>query len=397
LKILALGIGKIGSALIRDLVESPDVSEIVGGDIDFERVQRHVTKMGLSHKVRAERVDVMDHEKLVKLIKSGFDCVTSTLISDYNVRVAGACIEAGVNMVDVGTTPQEVFELDKEAKNAGVTIVPSCGLDPGIDRIMEGYGTRKLDTVEEIYLWCGGFPQKGTPGYDNLFRYKVAWYWKRAIESYLGRAKILRDGQVIEVEKLTGPGNPETTTFPEPIGECEAFYTSAPFDTIEHLGLKNVKNAWNKTVRWKGHCDIWTKLIALGLTSAEPLKVKECEVAPFDFMVELGNKVLPYGDGEGDLVVERVHVGGKKDGKKTHFVYELVDLYDKERKVTAMGRTTAYPSSILSQMVARKQLKERGVIHASKIGWGTETAKIFLDEMEKRNLHITETLIQPFT
>jgi lysine 6-dehydrogenase len=395
LKILALGIGKIGSALIKDLIESPDVSEIVAGDIDFERVQRHVTKMGWNHKVRAAHIDVTDHEKLVRLMKSGFDCVTSTLISDHNVRVAKAAIEAEVNMADVGTTPHEIFELDEKAKNARVTIMPSYGLDPGIDRIIEGYGARKLDTVEEIYLWCGGFPQKNTPGYSNPLRYKVAWYWRRAIETYLGKARILRDGKIVEVEKLAGPDNPENITFPEPIGECEAFYTSAPFDTIEHLGLNGVKNAWNKTVRWKGHCDIWNKLIALALTSMSPLKVGQCEVTPMDFMVELGNKSLQYEEGEGDVVVERVHVGGQKDGKETRLVYELVDFYDNQRQVTAMGRTTAYPTSVVSQMIGRGEITEKGVIHASRFGWNTELAKRFFTEMAKRNVHITETAIEP--
>jgi len=282
-RVLALGIGKIGTALLKDLVESCDVSEIVAGDLTSERLQHYVSQMGWENRVRTERIDVTDHDKLVELMKGGFDVVASTLISELNVRVAKAAIEAGVSMVDVGTTPLEIFELDTEAKEAGVAIIPSCGLDLGIDRILEGYAARKLDRVEEIYLWCGGSPQKNTPAYNSPLRYKVGWYWRGAVQTNIGKATILRDDRVVEVEKLTGPGNPETVFFPEPVGECEAFFTSAPFDTIEHLGLKEVKNSWNKTVRWKGHCDIWTKLIGLGLTSTERLKFGQCEVSPLDF------------------------------------------------------------------------------------------------------------------
>lgn len=397
MKILALGIGKIGSALLRDLAESRDVSEIVAGDLALERVQQYVSKMGWDNRVRAERVDVTDHEKLVRLMKDDVDAVASALISEYNVRVAEAAIEAGVGMVDVGGTPSEIFELNRRAKEAGVAIIPSCGLDPGIDRIMEGYAAKKLDKVDEIFLWCGGFPQKNTPGYNNPLRYKIAWHWRGAVQTNIGKARILRDGKVVDVEKLTGPGNPETVIFPDPVGECEAFFTSAPFDTIEHLDLKEVKNAWNKTVRWKGHCDIWAKLIELGLTSTEPLKFSKCEASPLDFFVELGNRTLQYEEGEGDVVVERVQVGGIKNGKKTRFVYELVDFYDKKRQVSAMGRTTSYPCSILSQMIGRGEIQERGVIHASKIGYNTETAKRFLDEMSERGLHITEAVTEPLS
>jgi lysine 6-dehydrogenase len=298
-------------------------------------------------------------------------------------------------MVDVGMIIPETFTLDGAAREAGITIVPSCGLDMGIDRVLEGFAATRFDVVENIYVWCGGFPQKNTPGYNNPLHYKVSWNWRRAIESYLGKVSILQDGQVVQVDKMSGPANPEIITFQEPIGECEAFYTSAPFDTIEHLGLKGVKNAWNKTVRWKGHCEIWTKLIALGLTDTEPLKVKQCEVAPIDFLAELGNKRFQYEEGEGDVVVERVQVGGQEDGKKTAREYQLVDFYDKKRNVTAMGRTTAYTCSIISQIVRRGEITQKGIVHPSKIGWNTQLADRFFAELAKRDIHITEKVMQP--
>ncbi len=93
-------------------------------------------------------------------------------------------------------------------------------------------------------------------------------------------------------------------------------------------------------------------------------------------------------------MVERGQVDGINNGKKTRLVYELVD-FDKEGHVSAMGRTTAYPCSILSQVIGRGGIEEKGVIHASRIGWRTETAKRFLDEMSKTGLHITEAVTQP--
>ena len=395
MKILALGIGKIGKALLKDMIKNPEVLEVVAGDIDIQKLKQYINELG-SNKVKAEYIDIREHEKLVKLMKGEFDVVASTLPYEYNVEVAKAAIKAGVNMVDVGSDT-EIFNLDRKAKEVGVIIIPSCGLDPGIDRILEGYGAKKLDKIEGIYMWCGGFPQKNTPAYNNPLKYKITWYWKRAILSYIGKAKILRNGKIVEVEKLTGPRNPEIITFPEPIGECEAFYTSAPFDVIEHLGLKSVENAWNKTVRWKGHCDIWTKLIELGFTSNEILKVKECDITPFEFLIDLGKKTLQYEKGEGDIVVERVHMIGQKNGEKTLYGYELIDFYDKENDVTAMARTTAYPCSIVSQMIASGDIKEKGVLHASKIGWNTDQANKFFAELAKRNIKITKTITRPLT
>jgi lysine 6-dehydrogenase len=393
MRVLLLGVGKIGFAMLKDFAQSSEVSKVVVADVDIQKARRRVDELG-SDKITSERLDITDHKRTVRLMKSGFDVVASALLAEHNVEAARAAVEAGVSMVDVGATPAHVFDLDRDAQQRGATILPSCGLDPGIDRILEGHGARKLDKITEIHMLCGGFPQKNTSAYNNLLRYKISWYWKRAIETSLGKATILRDGRVIQVDKLTGPGNPEIAVFPEPVGECEAFYSGAPLDTIKHLGLKDVNNAWEKTVRWPGHCETWTKLIDLGLVSAEPLQVKGCQVAPMDFLVELGNKTLQYQKGEVDVVVQRVRVIGEKDGEDRQYVYELIDFYDKERDVTAMGRTTAYPCSILSQMIGRGDVRERGVIHASKIGWNAELSSRFFRELAKRNIQISENSVR---
>jgi len=391
MRILVLGVGKQGSVLVRDLIESHEVSEVVAGDIDIRKLKQCINKLA-SEKVRAEQIDVTNHAKLVKLMKGGFDVVANALPWTYSLDVAKAAIEANINCVDLGPSP-DVFQLDKDAKAAGVTVIPSCGLDPGIDSVLEGYGAAKLDKVEKIHMWCGGIPQKNTPAYNNPLRYKITWWWEGTISTYLGTTKILHDGKIVEAEKLSGPGNPEIIRFPEPVGECEAFHVGAPLQLIEHLGLKDVKEAWSKTVRWPGHCEIWRKLIDLGLTRTDlRLKIKGCEITPREFLIGLGEKTLQYEKGEGDLVVMRVHVIGEKNGEETTYAYEFMDFYDEEKGVTAMARTTSYPCSIVAQMIARGEIKEKGVVHAGKIGWHPQLAKSFLSKLKKRNIHIHETV-----
>ncbi len=389
MRTLVLGVGKQGSVLVRDLIESRDVSEVVAGDIDIQRLKQCIDKLA-SEKVRAEKIDVKDHAKLVKLMKEGFNVVANALPWTYRLDVAKAAIEACVNYVDLGPSP-EVFQLNEDAKAAGVTVIPSCGLDPGIDSVLEGYGARKLDKVEKIHMWCGGIPQKNTPAYNNPLRYKITWWWEGTVSTYCGTTKILRDGKIVEVEKLASS---EIIRFPEPIGRCEAFYSGAPLLLIKHLGLKDVKEAWSKTVRWLGHCEIWRKLIDLGLTRTDlNLKIRECEITPREFLIELGEKTLQYEEGEGDLVVQRVHVIGEKNGEKTTYSYEFMDFYDEENGITAMARTTSYPCSIVTQMIARGEIKEKGVIHAGEIGWHPQLAKSFLSELKKRNIRIHETVL----
>ena len=393
MRILVLGIGKQGQILVRDLIRSSDVSQVVAGDADMKAVQKMLQEIP-SEKLQAEQIDVTDHDRLLKLMKGGFDVVASALPWRYNIDVANAAVDAKVNYVDLGS-PQAIYELDKAAKTAGITFVPSCGLEPGIDSILQGYGAKKLDKVEKLHSWCGGIPQKNTPAYQNPLRYKISWSWEGAIATSCGTARILLNGEIVEVEKLA---DPELIRFPEPMGECEAFYLGAPLLLIEHLGLKDVKEAWSKTVRWPGHCKIWKRLIDLGLTRTDlHLRIRGCEVTPREFLIELGKRTLQYADGEGDVVVQRVEVIGEKNGEKSAHSYELIDFYDEENGITAMARTTAYPCSIVSQMIARGDIKEKGIVHAGKIGWKKQLAEIFFYELAERSIYIRETETHPLS
>jgi lysine 6-dehydrogenase len=398
MKILMLGIGKIGTALLKDYSNCEGVSEVVAGDIDVELVKRTLERLK-SPKMRPERVDVKDTKKLKKIMSEGFDVVVSTLPSVLNYNVIKTAIEAGVNYTDVLSDP---WDLHKMAKNAGVTVLPSMGLDPGIDRVMEGTGAAQLDKVKEIHQYCGGFPQKNTPAYNNPIRYKISWDWNVTLDGYLGypdlyggkrgKTKILRGGEIIEVDVLSGLGNPEIIRFPEPLGELEAFFTGAHWDTIEQLGLKDVREATERTVRWPGHCEIWSKLIDLHLLDHEPVTTKGQKVEPRDILFEIGNKYLQYDKGEGDAVVVRVEVKGEKNNKPTKYTYELMDFYDPIADITSMGRTTAFPCSIASQMVARGEINEKGVVHPAKIGRNPSLRKKFFDELAKRNIHVSESI-----
>ncbi len=362
--------------MLKDLDAQPRVSEIVAADINVEQAKGF-----------AERVDVTDLASTVRLMKEGFDMVASGLPRPFCDAAASAAIEAGVGYVDVAASFATIFSLDGDARKAGVTVVPHIGLDIGIDRVLCGVGARKLDRPERFHVWCGGFPKKGTPGYDNPIRYKISWYWPYAVSSNLGSSKVLKDGEIVEIPHLS---DPEEIDFPEPIGRCEAYTTGDLIDVVEHLGLEGVKDAWAKTVRWPGHCEIWKKLVGLHLLDREPLNVRGVEVSPFDMFIALGEKTLQYGPGEEDAVCQRVEVSGVKDGQSAAYIYEFTDFADMENDISAMARTTAFPCSIVAQMIARGEFGMTGVVHPVKIGYDERLSNRFFEELAKRRINITE-------
>jgi lysine 6-dehydrogenase len=71
-------------------------------------------------------------------------------------------------------------------------------------------------------------------------------------------------------------------------------------------------------------------------------------------------------------------------------VYEFVDYYDDERQITAMMRTTAFPTSIIAQMLARGTIGARGVMPPEVCVPGEELIK----ELALRNVKITKKVTQ---
>jgi len=392
MRVLVLGVGKMGYGLLKDLVAQPDVSEIVAADANLEQAKRFAERVG-GEKISVKRVDVTDRASTVRLMKAGFDVVASGLPRPFCDAAASAAIEAGVGYADVAASFATIFSLDSAAKKAGVTVVPHIGLDIGIDRVLCGVGARKLDRPERFHVWCGGFPQKGTQGYNNPINYKISWYWPYAVSSNLGSSKVLKGGKIVEVPHLS---DPEDIDFPEPIGRCEAYTTGDLIDVVEHLGLKGVKDAWAKTVRWPGHCEIWRKLVGLHLLDVEPVKVKGVDVSPLDFFIALGEKTLQYEPGEGDAICQRVEVSGVKDGQQAAYIYEFIDFADMENDISAMARTTAFPCSVVAQMIAKGEFGMKGVVHPVRIGYDERLSDMFFVELSKRHINVTEYFKAPF-
>ena len=393
MKVLVLGIGKMGYGLLKDLAMQSDVDEIVAADVNVESAQYVVSRVN-SDKIEVRYCDVMKAAETISLMRDGFDVVASALPRPFCDAATSAAIEAGIGYADVAASFSTIFELDEAAKKAGVTAVPHIGLDIGIDRVLCGVGARKLDTVDSFRVWCGGFPKKGTPGYENPLRYKISWYWPYAALGNVGSSTVLLDGKMVEIPRLS---DTEEITFPEPIGKCETYTTGDLIDVIEHLNLDGVSEAWAKTVRWPGHSDIWKKIIELKLLDEESLNVKGNEITPRDFFLALGEKTLQYLPGEGDAICQRVEVSGTREGIKTAFIYEFIDFYDPGYDISAMARTTAFPCSIVAQMIANGDFKDAGVIHPVKIGWDEQLAKTFFKNLSIRGINIEEREVKPIS
>ena len=87
--------------------------------------------------------------------------------------------------------------LDKRAKQAGITIMPECGLDPGIDLVMYGDAKARFDSLSVINSYCGGFPEANAC--DNPMKYKVSWIWRGVLSSIMRDGRIIKGGKIIDI------------------------------------------------------------------------------------------------------------------------------------------------------------------------------------------------------
>ena len=114
-------------------------------------------------------------------------------------------------------------------------------------------------------------------------------------------------------------------------------------------------------MRFPGHAEKIKFLIDAGFFSEEAVEVAGRSVLPVDVSAAVLQKVLTKGDPK-DVTVMRVESIGTKRSRRTRVVFDLVDYYDEENRVTSMGRTTGFTAAIVARMLGRGEIKGTGVL-----------------------------------
>jgi len=377
MKVLILGCGNIGSVAAEDLAKSISSIQVVVADKNETKAKDVAERIGRSN-VSWIQLDATNHSKLANALKD-FDLVMGFLPGKLGYSLTGACINAGKDLVDVSYMSENPLALTDNAIKANVTIVPDCGLAPGISNILVGHAAAKLDKVQTVHIMVGGLPEKPVPPLD----YVITWSPENLIDEYMRKARIVKEGKIIEVEALSGL---EEVEFPE-FGKLEAFYTDG-LRTLPQT-ITDVYDMWEKTLRYPGHAEKIKLLRTLGFFEEKQIDVDGVAVSPRKLIVKLFEQKLRKPEVK-DIVALKVEVSGVKNGRQTRYVYHLLDYYDEKRGITAMARTTAYSASIIAQLMLQKALKEKGVVPTENIGKDDALFKLFLDELEKREIRIAK-------
>src|SRR5204862_625335 len=115
--------------------------------------------------------------------------------------------------------------LHAAARAKGVNVIPGCGLAPGMTAVLVAHAVARFDSVDEIHIRVGGLPLAPKPPLD----YQLVFSVEGLINEYVERARVVRDGKVVEIESMT---EVEELEFPQPFGKMEAFQTSGGTSTL---------------------------------------------------------------------------------------------------------------------------------------------------------------------
>jgi lysine 6-dehydrogenase len=379
MKILVLGAGRMGHGAVFDLIyNSPEVESVTVADYDFAKAKTLAAEIN-SPKLQAKQLDAANYSEVTALMR-GHDAAISCVNYWYNLELSRAAIETRTNFCDLGGNNYVVdaqLALDEEAKRAGINIIPDCGLAPGMVSILAMHGAGRFDEIEEIHIRVGGLPQNPRPPLN----YQLVFSVEGLINEYVEVARVIRNGEIKEIESMTELETLEFENFPP----LEAFQTSGGTSTLPDTFLGKIKELDYKTIRYAGHCEKFKTMIDLGLCSSEEIIADGIKVKPRKVLGELLQKNLPAD--EPDYVLVRLEFVGTSGGETKRLCYDIVDKFDEKTNLSAMMRTTAFPASIIAQMTAKGDVKMRGATPQEK---AVDPEK-FVAELARRNIVIWES------
>ena len=376
MRMLVLGAGLQGCACAYDLLRRPEVERVTLADLHPGRLPAFLKKKRNKRLVTA-RLDAKHSTRLRKLMR-GHDAVMNALPYYFNYPVAKAAIATGLHCADLGGNTEIVQKqktLHTDAQKKHVSVIPDCGLAPGMVNIIAAEGIRRVGDAESVKIFVGGLPQQPEPPLN----YQIVYSLEGALDYYTTPSWVLCEGRPERVDALS---ELEDVAFPSPVGTLEAFHTGGGISTMPWAYRGKVRTMEYKTLRYPGHVAIMRPIREMGLLALDPVKVKGTAVVPRDAFIAAVSPRLTKPNGR-DLVALRVEVRGR-DGR--HVAWQLLDYYDDATGISAMMRATGYSLAITGVMQVDGRVSSAGVYTPDE----AVPFQAYVDELTSRGVVIRE-------
>ena len=376
-----IGAGRQGTAAAFDLSRNGDAAGVKLGDASIEQARHsaaRVNKLLRREAIEAVPVDAKDETAVARFL-TGATAAVSAVPYYLNLGIARAAIAARTSLCDLGGNTAIVFEelaLDAEAKRAGISLVPDCGMVPGLGTSACMAAMERIEQPRDVFLWDGGLPQQP----EAPWHYILTFHFEGLINEYHGTTEFLRDGKIVEVPCFE---EYELVDFPAPIGQLEAFTTAGGTSSAPRTFLGTLRTYQNKTLRYKGHYHQWKALRDAGLFETEPVALKGGTVRPRDLLAAVLDPKIRAKPGEKDVCIIRAKAIGESHGRHAAATVDLFDYYDDATGFTAMERTTGWHAAIMAMLMARGEVA-KGAVPVERAVSGAR----ILDECRARGMKV---------
>jgi len=376
MKVAILGSGMMGRAIAYDLSKYSDFEDIIIVDKDrktLESAKKFLKTQELNYKVLnvEKSTDLKDFFQEI-------DIAISAIPYTYNYILAKIAIETKTHFLDLGGNNDILKKertLFESAKKYGVTVIPDCGLAPGLTSVITKDIVEQMDSINYVKIRVGGLPVNPQPPLN----YQIVFSPYGLINEYIEDSIILNNQKIVKKKSMS---ELEKIRFPEPFGEMEAFLTSGGTSTLPYTYKDKIMYLDYKTIRYPGHCENFKRLLDLGLANKVRINIGDQKIIPREVFVSFLLKILPKN--QKDVVLLKVLSKGIKDKKNIFLEYTMIDYYDEKNNITAMMRTTGYPTSIIAQLIERDIIKDHGVFGCEEV----VACFPFFKELKKRGINI---------
>lgn len=328
------GAGDMGNEAVRTLARYPGAEEVMVADLDAESARRLANELG--GPARACRLDVLDHGALVDAIR-GYDVALGFVgpFVYFEGRLVKAAVEAKTNYVSIADdfeAARDALALDEAAREAGVTVITGLGNCPGLTNLLAKKGALSLDSARRVNIsWFGGADDAG--GYAN---------YRHAVHIFCGRVPSFLGGQETLVRSGSGK---EVVEFPAPCGRLPVYHTGHAEPVTLPRNMPQLQEVTLKGGIWPG----WLARTGILLVRAGLVRGERSQKFWADFFY----RVLPrLPKGKCTLSGFRIDVWGEKGGEEAHVWHAGIDR---------MKRITSIPAALGAIMIAKGEVKERGV------------------------------------
>ncbi len=374
------GAGAVCKETTRDLAQFSDFDEIVVADYDLVAVTRLVNSIG-DQRLKPLFFNADEYEGMLALFP-GFDVVVNGLPFKYDYPVNQACVEVGVNGLDLSSDDPQ-FALHDQALAKGMIFVPGVGATPGITNMMVRRAAGQLDRMDEVEVFFAAF-RCLAPAPGLL----ATTLWEFNPEEEDRDEVYFEDG----AWRATPPMSGEIAVrFHDQIGVQRVYYV--PHDesnTLPH-SYPTLRRA---AVRGCFPAHVMALMGALmrgGLLSTRPVRFGETVMPTIEAVRKLlaespisqENPVWAYG-----LVVE---VLGMRNGRQVRCTYRSKHPpQDEWGGKSAYFKNVGIPLSIGAQLIAGGHCVAKGV-RPPELAFPTER---FFAELARRQVTVEETIVE---